>query len=133
MSSGYYPAGAENDPRAPWNNSDTELVPREIEYSCVMKRKAIVDVTDYIPGEIEKEWDGESYVAVRVDDDFSGTNWLEEFKDTWRTPLELINVLRRTAKDLMKGNMPDKDTFYWVNIIDECESWTIDYEEAEAT
>lgn len=107
------------------------LVPCEVDYSCTLRRTATVDVTDYIPGTIEKEWDGEGYVAVRVDDDFSDTNWLENFDDTYHTPLELIDVLRRTAEELLKGNMPDKDPSYWVNIINECKGWTIDDEEAE--
>ena len=133
MSSGYYPAGAENDPLAPWNETDPEPVLCEVDYSCTLRRTATVETSDYIPGSVEKEWDGESYVAVRVDDDFSDTNWLDDFKDTWRTPLELIEELRKIAEDFLKGNVPDKSTSYWQNLIADCKEWTIDDEEAETT
>jgi len=131
MSIGYYPAGAENDPRAPWNETDPEPVPCEVDYSCTLRRTATVETSNYIPGSVEKEWDGEGYVAVRVDDDFSQTDWLEEFKDTWRTPLELIEELRTVAEEFLKGNVPDKRTSYWQNLIADCKDWTIDDEEAE--
>lgn len=133
MSSGYYPAGAENDPRAPWNETDIEPVPCEVDYSCTLRRTATVEISDYIPGYVEKEWDGESYVAVRADDGFSDTNWLEEFKDTWRTPLQLIEELRKVAEEFLKGNVPDKSTFYWQNLIADCKDLTINDEEAETT
>lgn len=132
MSSGYYPAGAENDPRAPWNESDPEPVSCEVDYSCTLRRIAIIETSDYIPGGMDKEWDGESYVAVREDDDFSDTDWMGGFKDTWRTPLELIEELRKIAEELLKGKVPENSTSYWQNVIADCKDWTIDDEEAEA-
>ena len=45
--SGYYPAGAEHDPNAPWNQSDPEPVSQDIEYSCTMRRTATVETTNY--------------------------------------------------------------------------------------
>ncbi len=44
--SGYYPAGAEHDPNAPWNQSNPEPVSQDIEYSCTMRRTATVETTN---------------------------------------------------------------------------------------
>ena len=45
--SGYYPAGAEFDPRAPWN--EVELPPKEIEVtiSAIVSKTIKVPVRDY--------------------------------------------------------------------------------------
>ena len=46
--SGYYPAGAEFDPRAPWN--EVELPPKEVEVtiSAIVSKTIKVPVRDYI-------------------------------------------------------------------------------------
>ena len=129
--SGYYPAGAEHDPNAPWNQSDPEPVSQDIEYSCTMRRTANVETTDYVPGTVEKEWDGEGYVAVRDGDDFSDTDWLGEYKEQYRTPLQLIELLRETAKELAEGNIPEKRASFWRAVIEECEGWELEDEETE--
>ena len=45
--SGYYPAGAEFDPRAPWN--EVELPPKEVEVtiSAIVSKTMKVPVRDY--------------------------------------------------------------------------------------
>ena len=108
--SGYYPAGAEHDPNAPWNQSDPEPVSQDIEYSCTMRRTATVETTNYVPGTWEKDEDGFGY---RDGDDFSDTDWLSDFKDTYRTPKELIDLLKETAKELADGKMPNKPKSFW--------------------
>ncbi len=127
-----YPMGADT-PDAPWNQSDPDPVTQSIEYSCVMRRIDDVKTTDYVPGWTEKEWDGETYVAVHEDADFSDTDWLGEYKDQHCTPSQLIDILRETAKKLAVGKMPKKHANFWQSVIDECENWEIDDEEAEAT
>ena len=46
--SGYYPAGAEFDPRAPWN--EVELSPKDVEVtiSAIVSKTIKVPVRDYI-------------------------------------------------------------------------------------
>lgn len=131
MNNSYYPAGTENDPRAPWNETEQSPISVEVDYSCTIRRTATVETTDYISGEVDKEWDGEGYVVVRNDDDFSEVNWLEEFRDTYRTPLQLIDVLRTTAEELQQGKIPNKSQSFWRDIIADCKDWTLDDEEAE--
>lgn len=129
--SGYYPAGAEHDPNAPWNQSEPEPVSQDIEYSCTMRRTATVETTDYVPGSVEKEWDGEGYVAVRDDDDFSDTDWLGEYKEHYRTPQQLVNLLAEIASDFINGRIPEKRISEWKDIADDCKGWEIDEENAE--
>ena len=126
--SGYYPAGAEHDSDAPWNQSDPEPISQDIEYSCIMRRPACVETTNYVPGIYEKDEDGFCY---RDGDDFSDTDWLSDFKDTYRTPKELIELLKETAKDIADGKIPNKSKSFWKDVMADCEDWSIDDEETE--
>lgn len=132
MSSAYYPMGAEFDPSAPWNDQGPDPVEKEVDYLCTLRRTAMIETTDYYPGHVGKEWDGEGYVNNHDDDDFSDTNWLEDFKDTYRTPIELIGELRKIAEDALIGKMPDdKGESYWMDILADCSDWEIEDEEAD--
>lgn len=126
--SGYYPAGAEHDPNAPWNRSDPEPVSRDIEYSCTMRRTADVETANYVPGTWEKDEDGNGY---RDGDDCSDTDWLGEFKQQYRTPSGLIGLLKATAVELAQGVMPAKTMKFWQDVVADCEKWSIEDEYAE--
>lgn len=127
--SGYYPAGAEHDPNAPWNQSEPDAVAKDIEYSCTIKRTASVETTDYVPGTWEKDEDG---VGYRDGDDFSDTDWLSDFKQQYRTPSELIDLLKDTAERLANGERPvTPDVKFWKDVVADCEKWTIEDEYAE--
>lgn len=134
IESGYYPAGAEFDPRAPWNQSEPDPVSRDIDYSCTLHRTATVETTNYVPGTWEKDEDGFGY---REGDDFSDTDWLEEYKESHYTPAELIAMLKDVAAQLARGEMPAckkalrNPAKYWQDIADECEGWTVEEEYTE--
>ena len=125
--SGYYPPGAEHDPNAPWNQSDPDPVEKEIDYSCTMRRTANVETTDYAPGTWERDEDGFGY---RDGDDFSDTDWLSEFQSQYRTPKQLIELLRETAQELADGKMPEKPAKYWREVVADCDNWEIEDEMA---
>lgn len=93
-----------------------------------MRRTATVETTNYVPGTWEKDEDG---VGYRDGDDFSDTDWLSDFKDTYRTPKELIDLLKETAKELADGKMPNKPKSFWKYVMADCENWSIDDEETE--
>lgn len=126
--SGYYPPGAEHDPNAPWNQSEPDAVTKEVEYSCTMRRTADVETTDYVPGTWEKDEDGFGY---RDGDDFSDTDWLGDYKEQYRTPAELIDLLKATAVELSQGMIPAKTMKFWKDVVADCEKWTIEDEYAE--
>ena len=125
--SGYYPAGAQYDSSAPYNQTDPEAVEKDINYSCNICRDATVETTDYKSGPCEKDEDG----FVSFYDDFSETDWVAAFKDTCRTPLQLIEILRDTAKLLSEGKMPEKSAEYWRNVLADCDGWEIEEEYAD--
>ena len=126
-----YPCGAGNDPRAPWNCPEPEPVKIGVEYSCVMRRTADVEIYDYIPGSVEKEWDGECYVSVRRDNDFSNTDFLGEWKNQNRTPKQLIAMLHDIATAFAGGRVPEMRLSEWKDIAADCENWDIEGEETE--
>lgn len=123
--SGYYPAGAEHAPNAPWNSSETEPVSRQVEYSCTMKRTADVETANYIPGAWEKDEDG---FGFRDGDDFSDTDWMADFKRQHRTPSVLIELLKNVAGQLAQGTMPTYTAKFWNNVVTDCEKWQIEDE-----
>ncbi len=126
--SGYYPAGADYDPRAPWNQSDPDEAVRDICYSCNMTRTTAVSATDYVPGQVEKDEEGYTF---RGDDDFSDTDWLSDFTDQNRTPAQLIAILKEIATEFAAGRTVKKRPVTWQHIAEDCEGWEIDDEYAE--
>ncbi len=118
--SGYYPTGAGNDPRAPWNGTDNLPVGREIRYSCNMHRDATVETTDYAQGTWER--DGR---------DFSDTDWLGGFKSQHRTPGRLVSTLRDIATAFANGHVPEMSVSEWRDIAEDCGGWEIEDEDAE--
>ena len=74
--SGYYPAGAEYDPNAPWNQIDPEPQEVEVTISMTISKTVKVKVTDYT---CEEDWDEEGYHGINYD--FSDCNLEQAVKD----------------------------------------------------
>lgn len=130
-----YPAGAANDPRAPYNQSDPEEEVREVEFSCILKKTAEVGTTNYIGGACYPEWDGDRYVALTEEPDFSNTDWVEEWKNSEYTPADLISKLKEISLSLAKGETPTRPRnsrkSYWLELAKACEGWEQEDEYAE--
>jgi len=47
MSNGGYPAGADYDPHAPWNEKDKEPIEVEVTVTAIMEKKMVVTTYDY--------------------------------------------------------------------------------------
>ena len=79
--SGYYPAGAEYDPKAPWNQVDPE--PREIEVtvSITLSKTVEVEVTDYTA---EEDYDEDGYNGINYD--YSECNLEQAVRDQVTLP-----------------------------------------------
>ena len=123
--------GAEHDPNAPWNEPVIEPVEKEVEYSCVMRREGNVSTINYSPGGVFPEWDGIGYVTIHEDDDFSGTDWVEEWKECYPTPSKLIGILGEIAKDFTEGKIPERSNGFWKSVVEECEGWKQEDEEVD--
>jgi hypothetical protein len=109
----------------------TTPVTKKVEYACTMSRKADVETTDYVPGERVREYDGEGYVSFPDADDFSDTDWLSEYKDQHLTPAVLIDILGNVAAELAQGKVPQKATYIWKHIANECQDWKTEDESAD--
>ena len=62
--SGYYPAGAEYDPRAPWNQVDPEPKKIKVTVSITLSKTVEVEVTDYTA---EEDYDEDGYNGINYD------------------------------------------------------------------
>lgn len=140
--SGYFPAGAEFDPSAPYNEP---IIPNEeFEVTCSqsLSRTASVWTNNYIPGaegvDYESDDEGGCYASPWHDDpDTSDTNWAEEYENNgYKTPLQLIQMLKEyLEQDLKKWEEEDKkEPHKWAAtqvrkykaLIEECDCWTED-------
>ena len=142
--SGYYPAGAEFDPNAPWYEP---VVPeRDFDVTCSQSLSKTTTVTtdNYIPGAsgCDYEPDGEGgYCACgwHDPDDTSDTNWGKVYAEEHLTPLQLIQKF----KEYLEGELKElkeviEDQKFSVSsyltqeerklthLIEECEGWTED-------
>lgn len=123
--SGYYPPGAEFDSRAPWNEP---VIPEEsfnVYISQTLSKSTKVTTNDYYPEEDGDE-DG-SYMTA----DTSDTNWEAAYDKDHYTPLQLIDLFRRSLlKELnsiiSKPNQDLKRKKYLETLISECSGWTED-------
>lgn len=138
----YYPAGAYNDPNAPYNQEDVPDKDFEVTCSQTLSRTVTVTTNNYVPGAsgVDYEPDDEGgccAVGWQDPDDTSDTNWAEEYKENgFKTPLELIGLLKEyLEKDLrsIQEDMLPNDRSYKATkarmlkgLIEECEGWTED-------
>ena len=80
--------GAENDPRAPWNEVELPATSRECEASFELRRSLELSTRAYALPDLDGE-----------EEDTSGVDWKEEYEQQRYTPVELIeglaDVLRR--------------------------------------
>lgn len=134
--SGYYPPGAEHDPRAPWN--EPVIPDREFDV-CIsqsLSKNLKVITNDYTSEKIVEPWNGICEETI----DTSDTNWNDVYKEQRHlTPLELIETFKDIlVLDLAKAHEDAKSSNSVVaglaqrqakrleHLISECENWTND-------
>ena len=115
----YYPAGAYNDPSAPFNEP---IVPERSFDVCIsqtLSRSITVTTDKYQP-----EYDDENgHIYASTED----TDWRDVYKESdCHTPLELIKLFGECLKAINKSGQvfitPGLDN----KLIDECEGWCED-------
>lgn len=132
IESGYYPAGSEFDPSAPWN--EPVIPEKEFEVTCSQSlSKTVLVITDnYIPGAsgVDYESDDEGgYTAVgwHDPDDTSDTNWAEEYHaNDYHTPLQLIQLFEQVLKNNLEHGIVFRSSEFTQDLINECKGWTED-------
>lgn len=112
----YYPAGAYNDPSAPYN--EVSIPERDFDVNVCQTLEKYVTVTtdDYIPE--YDDWDRSVHY------DTNDTNWLEAYYDNdYHTPLQLIELFKQCLEENLKNGVVFKSPKYTENLIKECEGW----------
>lgn len=121
MSSGYYPAGAENDPNAPYNEREPESVERDCEVTETLTRTVPVSTqmyTIYPP----EPWNGincEEY-------DFDCTDWEDEYKSQYLPVPALIKKMRELLDKWKPQEMSHADKRLYSTIVENtAEEWDV--------
>ena len=119
--SGYYPPGAEYDPRAPWNQEETPEKAFDISVSQTLSKNTEVTTNDYVHV-VDQDEDG--YYEY---DETSDTDWDAAFEEEHLTPIQLIEKF----KEMLTTHLPDPvvDTKRYKEfkyLIKECEGWEDD-------
>ena len=89
-----YPAGAANDPRAPYNQVDPEAVAFNVAATFTIEKTVELTTVQYEGGETDDEGYTEPY-------DTLGVEWKDEYKEQQYTPVELLEKLA----DIVEQNL----------------------------
>ena len=110
--SGYYPVGAEYDPKAPWNQE--ELPEREIEVtiSVTLSKTVKIKVSDYTITDSGKDEDGDYFEDV----DYSDCDLKGAVEEQIYLPQEAGQLI----KDFDIGTVKAK------NIAEDLSNWNVD-------
>jgi hypothetical protein len=81
-----YPAGAANDPRAPYNQVEPEAVAFNVSATFTLEKTFELMTVQYEGGETDDEGYTEPY-------DTLGVNWKDEYKEQQYNPVELLEKL----------------------------------------
>jgi len=105
--SGYYPAGAEYNPNAPWNQEDLTEEEIEVTVSVTLSKTMKIHVSDYTVEDEGSDEDGLPYRNL----DFSNCNLKEEAKNQHWLPQE---ILERVATGQNLSNILKEDCQDWI-------------------
>lgn len=90
----YYPAGAANDPNAPYNEVEPEAVAFDVDATFTIVKTVELCTKQYEGGYVDEEGYKEPYDTLGVD-------WQAEYKEQSHTPKELLERLA----DLVEENL----------------------------
>lgn len=127
--SDYYPAGAYNDPNAPYNEHRNS----EKKFDCTVYETVYKDIS--IPTKNYREYyerneDGGTDHWFEFDD----VNWEDEYENSHDTLIEVLNKCHYTLKEILeylvegyKNGAISKDVIDRVmKLIDACEGWELE-------
>lgn len=125
--SGYYPMGAEYDPRAPWN--ETENTPREfdVEVEYWMSKTDRVETSDYSEY-AERDEDGEWISEITTDD----VSWESEWAEQHYSVAQLLEMYANRLRDdleevkadsLLNERERSRRIRRLQHLINECDGW----------
>lgn len=128
--SGWYPAGAEHDPEAPWNQSDPEPVLVEVTISQSLSRSAEIEVTDYVAEvweDCEPDGEGGLYRTGGINYDFSDSDLKRAYEDQEYTIPELLDYLKAyLIADIAECSEGSSKQIKLQHILACCQEWITD-------
>jgi hypothetical protein len=120
IESGYYPPGAEFDPRAPWNQYENPEEEFEVTISQSLSKNTTVFTSDYSL-EIDYDEDG-GYRNI----DTTETKWKDVYEDEYHTPEQLIRLFKTFLKENMDKGIIFRSKVFMNSLIEECDGWCVD-------
>ncbi len=123
--SGYYPAGAEHDPNAPWNEKPIQDVEFDVNVVQSVERTCSVITNTYMP--VYDEDTREEY------NDTSNVDWNREWMNQYMSIPDLLSEFAKYAEQELKVlDQLSEDAWrtreqkrYWKKIIENCKGWRV--------
>lgn len=115
----YYPAGAYNDPNAPYNEPIIPERDFDIDVEFVMSKTVTVTTNDYAP-----EYDDED---GRENANTENTDWEEAYDNSGHlTIAEMLQELESYVKDDMEKTAPNSGKGrYLQRVLESCQGWEV--------
>lgn len=113
----YYPAGAYNDPNAPYNEVTVPDHDFDVDVTVTLSNSTTVTTNDYMP-DIDEE-DGRMYR------DTSGTDWEKAYEESCFTIPQMLEELKALLEEKLADPNCKKKTRY-ENMLHDCQGWTVE-------
>lgn len=111
----YYPAGAYNDPNAPWNEVQYPEHDFDMEVSITLTRSATITTTQY-NAYVEEEDGHMEYDTCNID-------WKDEYENQYWTVPELLDKMRTLLDKWKPEKIERADKHLYERIMDESTGW----------
>lgn len=124
-----YPAGAEYDKNAPYNQSDPDPVEVDVTISQSLSRQATIEVTDYSLDQWEDydiDDEGNTTHTGGVDYNFSECNFTEAYESQEYTIPDLLNILSSLLDKEIKNTENTSEKKRLNKILACCKEWIVD-------
>lgn len=113
----YYPAGAYNDPSAPYNEVSVPDHDFDVDVTVTLSNSTTVTTNDYMP-DVDEE-DG------RVYQDTSDTDWENAYKKSCYTIPQMLEELKVLLEEKLADPNCKKKTKY-KQMLEDCKGWTVE-------
>lgn len=131
-----YPAGAEHDENAPYNQEEVPEKEFDVLASQTLSKSNTVITNNYIPGPSGVDWEsdeeGGHAVGWQEPDDTSDTDWEKEYHENDHyMPSQLIELFKNFLENVLTtGNRYWDESFaHTRHLFQECCGWTEDESE----
>lgn len=113
----YFPAGAYNDPNAPYNEVSVPDHDFDVEVQVTLSNSTTVTTNDYMP-DVDEE-DG------RVYRDTSGTDWSKAYEESRYSIPQMLEELKVLLEEKIADPNCKQKTKY-KQMLEDCQGWTVD-------